>query len=250
VQIRSAGQTDVGKVRQQNEDAFLCSDLLGLYLVADGMGGHVGGKTASNLTAQTIENFFRGASTALAENGSYAHLPRQLAGAVREACAAVYDKAAQDRELRGMGTTCTLLAVRAARAVVAHVGDSRCYLIRQAQLTQITDDHSLVNEQIKSGELTREEARTSRHKNIITRSVGFERDVAVDTFSMPIEPGDVYLLCSDGLSNLVRNEEIAACVGKHALEQVPAELIALANSRGGDDNITVVCVQAVPPLLH
>ncbi len=240
--IRSAGQSDVGKVREKNEDAFLCRDALGLYVVADGMGGHVGGKTASNLAVQTIEASLAG--VAADSSSSYTHLPRQLAGAVRAACTAIYDRAQIERELRGMGTTCTLLLLRADRAVVAHVGDSRCYLIRNNRPTLITDDHSLVNEQIKSGLLSPEQAASSRLKNIITRSVGFERDVAVDTFSMPIEPDDIYLLCSDGLTNMVQEREVASCIEAHPLAEVPERLIALANSRGGDDNVTVVCVQA------
>ena len=142
-----------------------------------------------------------------------------------------------------MGTTTTALLLLGGCAFVAHVGDSRCYLLRGDKLLQISEDHSLVNEQIKAGLLTREQAKASRHKNIITRSVGFEPDVAVDTFAMPVRPGDSFLLCSDGCSNLVNDEELAEALGNENVTSVPASLISLANERGGDDNVTVVCVR-------
>lgn len=247
--IRSAGKSDVGRVREKNEDSFLVSDDLGLFVVADGMGGHVGGQMASSLAVKTIgevignrrDEIVAGANVQPLEN---APIPRILADAVRAACAAIYDTAAADPELQGMGTTVTAMMVSQGRAYVAHVGDSRCYLQRGERVIQITDDHSLVNEQIKAGLITREQARSSRLKNIITRSVGFERDVAVDTFALPIQVNDRFLMCSDGLANFVDDTEIGMALVSLPITEVPGKLIELANERGGDDNITVVCLTA------
>jgi protein phosphatase len=236
-------------VREHNEDAHLVAGTLGLYVVADGMGGHLGGHTASRLAVDTvgeaIENTWQpildGAGVMPLESSP---VPRLLADAVRAACATIYDAAQTDPDLQGMGTTVTAIVVQAGRAFIAHVGDSRCYLQRGDGIIQITDDHSLVNEQIKAGLLTREQARQSRLKNIITRSVGFEKDVAVDTFALPIHAGDKFLMCSDGLANLVDDTEIGIALATLPLEGVPRAMIDLANERGGDDNITVVCIAA------
>jgi protein phosphatase len=167
-----------------------------------------------------------------------------LADAVRAACAAIFEAAQDDPELQGMGTTLTSLLVQSDRAFVAHVGDSRCYLQRSDRIVQITDDHSLVNEQVKAGLITREQGRQSRLKNIITRSVGFERDVAVDTFALPLQAGDKLLMCSDGLANFVDDTEIGLALATLPIDEVPVRMVELANERGGDDNITVVCLTA------
>ncbi|HET6344186.1 MAG TPA: Stp1/IreP family PP2C-type Ser/Thr phosphatase, partial [Myxococcota bacterium] len=249
VVIRSAGKSDVGRVREQNEDSFLVVEELGLFVVADGMGGHLGGQMASSLAVKTIgevignrrDEIVKGATVDPLEN---APIPRILADAVRAACAAIYDTAQNDPELQGMGTTVTAMMALQGRAFIAHVGDSRCYLQRGERVVQITDDHSLVNEQIKAGLITREQARSSRLKNIITRSVGFERDVAVDTFALPLQPNDRFLLCSDGLANFVDDTEIGLALPGMPIVDVPGKLIDLANERGGDDNITVVCLTA------
>ncbi len=247
MQVRSAALTDVGRVREKNEDSHLVSDDLGLYVVADGMGGHVGGQMASSLAVKTVEEDVSHHIAALRDGAGVDPLesspvPRMLADSVRAACSAIYEAAQEDPDLQGMGTTVTSLLVYCDRAFIAHVGDSRCYLQRGDRIIQITDDHSLVNEQIKAGLITREQARQSRLKNIITRSVGFERDVAVDTFALPLQEGDKMLMCSDGLANFVDDTEIGLALATLALEQVPARMIELANDRGGDDNITVVCV--------
>lgn len=249
VQIHSAGQSDVGRVREENEDSHLVDPDLGLFVVADGMGGHLGGKMASNLAvksmsecvAQQRDEILEGATTEPLEGSP---VPRMLADAVRTACGTIYETAQNDPELQGMGTTVTAMLLHGGRAFIAHVGDSRCYLQRGDRIIQITDDHSLVNEQIKAGLITREQARTSRLKNIITRSVGFERDVAVDTFALPVQEGDKFLICSDGLANFVDDTEIGLALATLPLDEVPERMIALANERGGDDNITVVCIAA------
>lgn len=239
----------MGRVREHNEDSHLIAPDVGLFVVADGMGGHLGGQAASSLAVKTVGESIHRVEAAVSEGAEVMPLesspvPRLLADAVRAACAAIFDAAQEDPELQGMGTTVTAMVVRSGRAFIAHVGDSRCYLQRGDRIIQVTDDHSLVNEQIKAGLLTRDQARASRLKNIITRSVGFEKDVAVDTFAMPLFVGDKILMCSDGLANFVDDTEIGLALASLKLDEVPGAMINLANERGGDDNITVVCVAA------
>lgn len=236
-------------MREQNEDSMRVVDELGLYVVADGMGGHLGGQTASSLAVSSVYEGVRehidemraGADATPLESSP---VPRLLADAVRQACNLIYRRAQEDAELQGMGTTVTALWVGAGRAFIAHVGDSRCYLQRGDRIIQVTDDHSLVNEQMKAGLISRDEARSSRLKNIITRSVGFEKDVAVDTFALPLVSGDRMLICSDGLANFVDDTEMGLALSTLPIEEVPAKMVELANQRGGDDNITVVCIAA------
>ena len=235
--FHSAARTDVGMKREHNEDSFLVNEDLGLYVVCDGMGGHAGGETASRLAVQTIEKELISARLRVDDpfsaRAELAESP--LAGALREAvegaCAAVFHTSRANPELAGMGTTCISLLLNADQALVGHVGDSRAYLVRDGQVWQLSEDHSLVNEQVRAGLLTDEEARHSRLKNIITRSVGFET-----------RAGDKFLLCSDGLSNVIEAEEIRDALTHTDIDKVPEVLIDLANSRGGEDNITVVAV--------
>ena len=246
---RSVALTDVGMKRENNEDSFLVNEDLGLYVVCDGMGGHAGGETASRLAVQTIERELISArlrpDDPFASKAPLAESP--LAGALREAvegaCSAVFRTSKMNGELHGMGTTCISLLINGEHALVGHVGDSRAYLVRDGEVTQVSEDHSLVNEQVRAGLLTAEEAKTSRLKNIITRSVGFEEDVLVDVLGVESHVGDKLLLCSDGLANLVDNQEIRDYLVENALEDVPRKLIALANERGGDDNITAIAVE-------
>jgi protein phosphatase len=245
---RSAARTDVGMKREHNEDSFLVNEDLGLFVVCDGMGGHAGGETASRLAVQTIEKELISAKLRnddpFSAQGALAESP--LAGALREAvegaCTAVFRTSRANPELAGMGTTCISLLVHGDHAILGHVGDSRAYLVRDGEVWQLSEDHSLVNEQVRAGLLTQDEAKHSRLKNIITRSVGFEEDVLVDVMGVETRAGDRFLLCSDGLSNLVETEEIRAALGQDDVSRVPEVLIELANSRGGDDNITVVAV--------
>ena len=246
-----AARTDVGMKREHNEDSFLVNQDLGLYVICDGMGGHAGGETASRLAVQTIERELLSARLRTDDPFAVeAPLPETpLAGALREAiegaCAAVFRTSRANPELSGMGTTCITLLVRGTQALIGHVGDSRAYLVRDGDVHQLSDDHSLVNEQVRAGLLSEEEAKHSRLKNIITRSVGFEEDVLVDVIGVETLPGDRFLLCSDGLSNLMENEEIRDALLQYPLDDVPQVLIQLANERGGDDNVTVVTVQRV-----
>jgi len=246
VQIRSFGASDVGRVRNENQDSFLVRDDLGLYVVADGMGGHQGGQTASRLAVKAINNYVEVGMAdmqRLAQNEDISELAEAFANAVRAACHTVYETALHDPALHGMGTTVTGMMMIGNRGWIAHVGDSRCYLLRNKTLAQITEDHSLVNEQIKLGLLTPEEAHTSNIKNIITRSVGFERDVLVDMFVVALESGDRFLLCSDGLSNMVSDEDITSALSTLDIENVAKSLVDLANAHGGEDNVTVLCLE-------
>ncbi len=251
--IRAVGQTDVGQRRDHNEDSFLVDPTLGLFIVADGMGGHAGGGTASRLAVETIQSSVRGAKErepglfGIATSVEESPLPDVLREAVEAACARIFTTAQGAPELAGMGTTVTAALVDGRTAFIAHVGDSRCYLIRGARIYQVSEDHSLVNEQLKAGAISADEARNSRFKNIITRSVGFEQQVQVDLMGVELEPGDALLICCDGLSNLVEDAEMLHAVGEHGLDEAPPRLIALANERGGDDNITVVLIRVDEP---
>lgn len=246
LKILSFGLTDVGMRRDHNEDNYLVDDEQQLYVVADGMGGHLGGEMASELAVSTIKEAveedrgsvvngkpFKGP---IEQHPALMMLPR----AVKKACATIFQRAREEPELQGMGTTVTGVAFVDTFAFFGHVGDSRAYLIRDSRIEQLSDDHSLVNEQLKAGLITPEQAKMSRFRHIITRSVGFEEDVAVDTMVVPIKEGDIYVLCSDGLANLVTQTEIRDVVLDCFLRDAPRALISLANDRGGDDNITVV----------
>jgi protein phosphatase len=232
------GLSDIGQVREANEDHCLLDLDLGLLLVCDGMGGHVGGATASRTAARA----FRDALRVRAEGGLLARRGARLAvgQAASSASIAVFDKAEANPALQGMGTTLTALLVLNGIAHVAHVGDSRAYLIRGGRMRQLTEDHSLVQEQVRAGLLSENEARHSRLRNVITRSVGFNREVEVDLLSFPTRPGDTFLLCSDGLTGVVDETTLAEIIDTTFLAKAVHILIDLANAMGGDDNITVV----------
>lgn len=246
MKVSSWGKTDTGRAREHNEDSFLINASLGLYLVADGMGGHAGGEVASRLTVEVVERELAKLHetapelfTSEAPNGT---LRRALEQVVKEASREVFERSATDPLLHGMGTTLSGILLLKESAWIAHVGDSRVYLLRGGEISMLTEDHSLVQEQMKAGILTPEEARHSHLRNIITRSVGFEISVPVDIREVPIQEGDLFLICSDGLSNLVEDAEILQVAESQPLESLPSTLIELANSRGGDDNITAVVV--------
>jgi protein phosphatase len=235
--LRAAAGTNVGRRRRINEDRYAVAPELGLFLVADGMGGHTAGQVASELAAQAA---LRAVATL---QDAAVSLAEKLRFAVSSANRAIFEAARERPELAGMGTTLVAVLAHDGRVALAHVGDSRAYLIRGDLIQQISEDHSLVNEQIKAGMITPEEAKHSRYKNIITRSVGFEEEVQVDVMGLLSEPGDVFVLCSDGMANMVEDPEILHIVRHHPLSEVPRTLVDLANERGGDDNITVIAVQ-------
>ena len=257
MKIRSAGATDVGKVRSSNEDSFGVFDDLGLYLVADGMGGHAAGEVASFLAVETIHEVFR-ASRDDSPNGSperttpagAAPAPeRRLVSAVEQANRRIFSAGQEDEARSGMGTTIAAVWLDGGTARVAHVGDSRVYRFRDGGLAQITTDHSLVNDYLARGLMTPEESIGHPMRHVLIRALGTTSAVAVDIAALPLEPGDILLLYSDGLSNVVPPPEIAAILGAPDADLAARcrRLIDTANQHGGLDNITAVLIQADAP---
>ncbi len=244
--IQTHGVTDRGRVRSTNQDSYLMDSSQKLFVVADGMGGHAGGEIASKLCVDHIQNFCAENtaeiySKTLIESEPRLEFNSLLSSAINFASVKIYEKALEEPVLRGMGTTATVLKLDEKFAYVAHVGDSRLYLIRCGYIYQITLDHSLVSEQVRAGILTPEEAAQHHLKNVITRSVGFQEEEDVDTFCLPLEKGDIFLLCSDGLHGKVTDVDISEICAKD-LNSAAERLTDLANDRGGDDNITTVIV--------
>jgi protein phosphatase len=234
-------QTDVGLKRDINQDAILVDVDLNLYVVADGMGGHKGGEVASALAVEVVQELIK---RRMSETRP---VPRKiLADAYREASSKIFQKSVfENPELMGMGTTMVLLWAYKDKLYIGNVGDSRAYLFRSPnQLWQLTDDHSLINEQVKAGVITEEEAPHVIGRNVITRSVGFEKEVSVDVLEREPLPDDLYLLCSDGLSGLVGNAQIARIISENPPEEVIAKFIKAAKEAGGDDNISAILLRA------
>jgi len=245
MQYAIGSATDIGQRRSKNQDNFRVMPELGLFLVADGMGGHRGGETASALVAQVIPEVVSQALRMETWN------PRAvIVDAIRTANTTIFKKAAEETELEGMGTTTTALLFQDRMLTIGHVGDSRCYYIVNNAIWQLTRDHSLVQEKIRAGLISREQAKYDRMKNVITRSVGFEPAIDVDIYELEAKPGDILLLCSDGLSGLVPDATILNIIKKYSaegsnLEQAVEELIRSANENGGDDNVTAVVVKVI-----
>ncbi|HLF99357.1 MAG TPA: Stp1/IreP family PP2C-type Ser/Thr phosphatase [Acidimicrobiia bacterium] len=224
--------TDVGRTRTANEDSFLRDDKGQTFAVADGMGGHRAGDVASATAVDVVTRELAGGAT--------------LVEAIVAANDEVFAKAQANPEMRGMGTTVTSVLFDGERALLAHVGDSRGYLWRDRALTQVTEDHSLVEELVRQGRLTPEEAAVHPQRNIVTRALGVDADVLVDTYEIDLYPGDRLLLCSDGLSSMMRDDEIAAVLRGDADPQAAADaLVDAANRAGGEDNITVLVIDVV-----
>lgn len=239
--------SDIGRKREKNQDSYLVATDLRLFGVADGMGGHNGGEIASDLAVRTIDAHVRRHKALLdaARDSALDGPVRVLVDAVRTANRVIHETGLSNPGLRGMGTTTSGVLFTGDRAIVAHVGDSRVYLVRDDRILQVTDDHSFVFQQVKAGLITAEQAKNSPYRNVIMRSVGVEQDVDVDIVAIDVKSGDTFLACSDGLSNLVSDAEIAQIVNEHFLHRVPEVLVDLANERGGGDNITVVVAYAV-----
>ena len=236
--------SDVGRRRDHNEDSFLVRGEAGLFAVADGMGGHQAGERASRMALDTLHVLLKVPEAKPGGRHDRNDLLNALKHAAEGAGAAIFDIAQSDPELSGMGTTLTSLWFHGGRAYLAHVGDSRAYLYRNGRVQQLTDDHSWVSEQVRAGVMTEAQARDSKFKHIITRSVGFEREVLVDGAAIGVQPGDCFVLCSDGLSNYVEPPELARVRSARFYRDAPRALVDLANERGGDDNITVVVIHA------
>jgi protein phosphatase len=247
--------TDVGRRRSQNEDAFLADDTLGLYAVADGVGGNAKGEVASAESVEQLRNFvssgYGGIDAYLrAARGTDEQefqrrlmLRRLLESAVQSACYFVFGMAEQDPEGQGMSTTLSSVLLVGHLAFIAQVGDSRVYHFRGGAAAQVTDDHTLVNHQLRQGLVTPEEARSMKGHNVITRAVGHRDYVEVDTFEIEALAGDRFLVCSDGLHGYLRPGEVEELLGSgHTIESSARRAVELANERGGKDNVTAVVV--------
>jgi serine/threonine protein phosphatase PrpC len=241
---RFYAQTDPGLTRDNNEDAYSCDEASGVAVLADGMGGYNAGEVASRMAADIIRSEM---ARWLAEAGTVASVQdirRALEICVSNANAEVYRAAHDDTHYSGMGTTLVAGVFRGSDLVIGHIGDSRCYRLRQGELVQITRDHSLLQEQIDAGLLSPEQAALSMNKNLVTRALGVDDAVLLEVHEHRVEAGDLYLMCSDGLSDMIRDPDIARVL------QLPLEpeqrtkaLVDTANGHGGRDNITVLLVE-------
>jgi protein phosphatase len=231
--LTMSGLTDPGEVREGNEDAIRWSADNGWAVLADGMGGHMAGEVASQLAVETLALYL----DALEQNAAPADVLRE---AVDEANRRIHEQANSDIRCHNMGTTIVAMLIDSGTMHCAHVGDSRLYRYRDGELAQLSHDHSLVQELVDEGMLSREEAAESTHKNVITRALGLEASVEVDLVQQPVQSGDCYLLCSDGLSDKIPDEEMAAYLAQGELDAVTQTLVAEAKRRGGEDNISVI----------
>jgi len=252
LQLRHTVRTDVGMVRENNQDSYLADPRLGLFLVADGMGGRAGGEVASHLAVQTLESEITGRFQDLYVSDQHAR-EIIMKETVNLACLNIYSRSLELPHLRGMGTTTTALWLPvkpdgpdkhegSTKAMVAHVGDSRCYLLRAGLLYQLTNDHSLFQEKGRAGVLSPDSPTAQQMKSVITRCVGYQEDEEVDVISFQPFRGDRFLLCSDGLSNKLNEREMADLMMEDDLEWVCEHMVELAKERGGEDNITVLLV--------
>ena len=232
---RVASVTDPGRRRRRNEDAFVVRPPL--FAVADGMGGARAGEIASRLATEVLR-----------EGGASGGGEQRIGALIQAANQRIFERSAADEAASGMGTTVTVAVVENGTVWIGHVGDSRAYLIRDGALQQLTDDHSVVGELLRSGKLSAEEAETHPQRSVITRALGTDPDVDADTFPVKAQEDDLFLLCSDGLTTMVGDEEILRTVEKHRddLERAARELVASANRGGGEDNITIVFFEIGP----
>jgi PPM family protein phosphatase len=256
MEVTFAAATDVGRQRTHNEDNFLIDKKLRLFLVADGMGGHAAGEIASSIAVHEIRDAINN-NRDLIDRYRVDHpgvqgyeILQVLEHAIQAACGAVHQRAQNEPDKRGMGTTATVLLIAGngdqLRGFIAHVGDSRVYLARQNQCHILTEDHSLMNELVRRGKLNREQIESSpykQYKNAVTRAVGVYGSVEVDTFDFDILPGDRFLLCSDGMYAYVDENELPRQLAEGEVKVVPQRLVDMANSGGGHDNITAVVVR-------
>ncbi|MFT7518572.1 MAG: serine/threonine protein phosphatase PrpC [Kiritimatiellia bacterium] len=244
MRVISCAITDVGLKRSHNEDNFLINEELNLFVVADGMGGHNGGEYASAICVNTVEEIVESMEMsdeiAVTEDDPVDSVREKLRYALRLSGRRIYEKAAESPEFHGMGTTAVALLIDHGNAFIAHVGDSRLYLVRDDRVEQVTEDHSFVARQVKAGVLTEEEAKTHRMRNVIYRSLGYQEDVEVDIQVRALRQGDRFLLCSDGLSGHVEPHEIYDYLTQYGPQESARRMIDLACERGGEDNITAV----------
>lgn len=250
--LEIATRTDPGVVRRQNEDSVFAHADLGLAILADGMGGYNAGEVASGMATQILssrlEAAFKGKTAQGSAPGSIDTVAqRLLLEFIAEVNSAIYRAAEGQAQFGGMGTTLVAAVFCDDRLIVAHIGDSRLYRLRGEEFVALTRDHSLLQEQIDSGEISREEARYSANRNLVTRAVGIDPEVETEVHVHPVRPGDVYLLCSDGLYDMVEESDMQHALEMSAanLERAAAELIQMANDSGGEDNISVVVIKVL-----
>jgi PPM family protein phosphatase len=239
--IECGARSDQGRIRTSNEDFYVADIQNGIFLVADGMGGHAAGEIASRMTAEKVR-------TILSENSSLPGIAERLQLAVQQANTTVYDTQRDQADYRGMGSTLTVLTFTADGYHIAQVGDSRAYLLRNGELTQLTEDHSLVWPLYKSGMITKEAISRNPRKNLITRSIGTQPQVEADLQSGPIAERDLFLLCSDGLTDVLSDADICHILltGGNDVQQLSDFMISAANNGGGPDNVTAVVVYLAP----
>ena len=239
MRISCAGNTDVGVVRSGNEDSYLMVPDRGIFVVADGMGGHAAGEVASEMAVRYVArelDSVRGLSDE--------QVAERMRGAIRTANGAIFERTLTEHDKRGMGTTVTALTLFEARFLIGQVGDSRAYLLRDNRLSQLTKDHSYVQEQVDAGYLTPEQARTHPYSNVITRCVGANSDVMPDIYVGTVKPRDLFLLASDGLTGMLEDYQLAELLSPDRMPQDEVDsLIAEANRHGGLDNITAIIVR-------
>lgn len=242
MKIRCNAKTHVGAVRSINQDSIYWDESEGLFIVADGMGGHAGGEIASKLCIEIISDRLKGLPKEIFLEDAGVSLV--LSNAINEASTKIFERALEDSDLKGMGTTASVLKLAEGKAFCGHVGDSRLYLCRAGFIYQITNDHSLVSEQLHAGVISEEEAENHHLKNVITRSVGYQEEEHVDFFSFELEKEDKILLCSDGLHNKISDQELSRLICEKSCDSID-QLIDMANVRGGEDNISAIIVDVL-----
>jgi len=253
VRLEHCAKTDVGRKRRGNEDSYIVNRDLGLYVVADGMGGHAAGEVASRVAVETIEEFIRQTRSdreitwPFEIDEAITLDANRLKTAIRIANRKVIKLPEERHEFQGMATTVVALLYSGETVYLGHVGDSRAYRLRGGELVQLTSDHSWVNEQVQSGMISQTQARTHPLRNVVTRAIGSRWDLQVDILDDTPRVGDLYILCSDGLSTMVDDEEIKRVLLSATAEPVPVcdQLIARANDAGGEDNITIIVIRCV-----
>lgn len=242
--MKFAARTDKGRHRELNEDSFDiiagADGMPSFFIIADGMGGHNSGELASKTAVDYVSGIVSGLGKSFgAEGGTEEELKKLIADANRS----VYEKSLELPENNGMGTTMTIAAAAGGRMYIGHVGDSRLYLVRNGSIRQLTTDHSYIEEMVRNGSLTREEAQKHPRKHVITRALGCMPEVEPDAYSCDMEAGDTYILCTDGLTNMLGEEDIARVAAENAPEPACEELVRQANDSGGEDNITVIVIK-------
>jgi PPM family protein phosphatase len=243
--------SDTGRKRSANEDSYQVDGELNLFVVADGMGGHAAGEVASKIAVESIHDFIKTTGNDRDITWPYefdetlSMAGNRLKSAIQTAHARVLEVTSQKKEFQGMATTVVSILVENGKAQVAHVGDSRAYLIREGKLIQLTSDHSWVNEQLRTGAISSQQARNHPYRNIVTRALGGPNPVDVDVMEEEMKDGDIILLCSDGLNTMISDEQILEIVNRNKddLDQGCKELINTANENGGEDNVTAILVK-------